>query len=250
MWDKLFEELNNDFTKVIATRDFIKVDKNLRNFKTISVSMSLPQNEVAGIKIDDDIILRTIFNEITQNIYKVILKEIAANSTNTFVDLRNDSPWKGLEKLCSSILGEDYKYCVTNPRLASEISDSAGFQFSDLQNRSTNGSFVYLTGKLGGKDVYVDPYIRYNDYKIFLFDEISLNVENFTSTIVNEATFIPKLLVKFDYCLSVSPGKTINVIDEVNSGALLELKAEHREQQIDKILCDSVHKNALNEKES
>ena len=54
MWDKLFEGLNKDFTKVIATRDFIKVDKNLRNFKTISVSMSLPQNEVAGIKIDND----------------------------------------------------------------------------------------------------------------------------------------------------------------------------------------------------
>ena len=83
--------------------------------------------------------------------------------------------------------------------------------------------------------------MRYNDYKIFLFDEISLNVENFTSTIANEATFMPKLVIKYDYDFIVLPGKTINVIDEVNSGALLELKAEHREQQIDKI---------LNEKES
>lgn len=231
MWDKLFEELNKDFTKAIVTRDFIKVDKNLRNFKNISVSMSLPQNDVAGIKIDDDRILSIIFNEITQNIYKVILKEIAANNTNTFVDLRNDSPWKGLEKLCSSISREDYKSFVTNPRLASEISDSAGFHFSGLQNRSTNGSFVYLTGKLDSKDVYVDPYMRYNDYKIFLFDDVSLNVENFTAAIIAEETFTPKLVVKFDYCLSVSPGKTINVIDSVNSTALLELKAEYREQQ-------------------
>lgn len=71
MWDKIFEELNKDFTKHIVTRDFIRVDKNLRNFKTISVSMSLPQNEVMGIKIDDDRVLGTIFNEITQNIYKL-----------------------------------------------------------------------------------------------------------------------------------------------------------------------------------
>ena len=243
MWDKLFEELNKDFTKVIATRDFIKVDKNLRNFKSISVSMSLPQNEVAGIKIDDDRMLGTIFNEITQNIYKIILREVAANTSNTFVDLRNEQRHGNLiEKLCTSIQVEDYKFCVTNSRLSSDISDSAGFHFSNLQNRSTNGSFVYLTGKLlGGKDVYVDPYMRYNDYKIFLFDEISLNVENFTAEIRHESTFIPRLVVKFDYCLSVSPGKTINVIDLVNSDALLELKAEHREQQIDKI---------LNEKES
>ena len=242
MWDKLFEELNKDFTKVIATRDFIKVDKNLRNFKTISTSISLPQNEVAGIKIDDDRILGTIFNEITQNIYKIILREVASNTTNTFIDLRNEEHrGKGLEKLCSSILREDYKYCVTNPRLASEISDSSGFHFSNLQNRSTNGSFVYLTGKLGSKDVYVDPYMRYNDYKMFLFDEISLNVENFSATITHETTFVPKLVIRYDYDFLVSPGKTINVIDLENSDALLELKAEHREQQIDKI---------LNEKES
>ena len=242
MWDKLFEELNKDFTKVIATRDFIKVDKNLRNFKTITVSMSLPQNEVAGIKIDDDRILGTIFNEITQNIYKIILREVATNTSNTFVDLRNEQRHgKVIEKLCTSIQVEDYRYCVTNPRLASDISDSAGFHFSNLQNRSTNGSFVYLTGKLGDKDVYVDPYMRYNDYKIFLFDEISLNVENFTAEIRHESTFIPRLIVKYDYDFLVSPGKTINVIDLVNTDALLELKAEHREQQIDKI---------LNEKES
>ena len=237
MWDKLFEELNKDFTKVITTRDFIKVDKNLRNFKSISVSMSLPQNEVAGIKIDDDRILGVIFNEITQSIYKNILKEVAANTSNTFVDLRNEQRHvKVIEKLCTSIQVEDYKYCVTNPRLASDISDSVGFHFSNLQNRSTNGSFVYLTGKLGGKDVYADPYMRYNDYKIFLFDEVSLNVENFTAEIAHEATFIPRLIVKYDYDLLVSSGKTINVIDIVNSDALLELKAEHREQQIDKIL--------------
>ena len=238
MWDKLFEELNKDFTKVIATRDFIKVDKNLRNFKGISVSMSLPQNEVAGIKIDDDRILSTIFNEITQNIYKVILRDIASNNTNTFVNLTNEERHERvIEKLCTSIQVEDYKYCVTNSRLASDISDSAGFHFSNLQNRSTNGSFVYLTGKLlGGKDVYVDPYMRYNDYKIFLFDEISLNVENFTVEIRHESTFIPRLVVKYDYDFLVSPGKTINVIDLVNSDALLELKATHREQQIDRIL--------------
>jgi hypothetical protein len=242
MWDKLFEELNKDFTKVIATRDFIKVDKNLRNFKSISVSMSLPQNEVAGIKIDDDRMLGTIFNEITQNIYKIILREVASNTSNTFVDLRNEqrdfnvSHVNLIEKLCTSIQVEDYK-----SRLSSDISDSAGFHFSNLQNRSTNGSFVYLTGKLGGKDVYVDPYMRYNDYKIFLFDEISLNVENFTAEIRHESTFITRLIVKYDYDFLVSPGKTINVIDLVNSDALLVLKAEHREQQIDKI---------LNEKES
>jgi hypothetical protein len=242
MWDKLFEELNRDFTKVIATRDFIKVDKNLRNFKTISVSMSLPQNEVVSIKIDDDRILGTIFNEITQNIYKVILREVANNSTNTFVDLRNEEHrGKMIDKLSGSVQREDYKYCVTNPRLASDMSDSAGFYFSNLQNRSTNGSFVYLTGKLGSKDVYVDPYMRYNDYKVFLFDEISLNVEKFSATIISEATFTPKLVIKFDYDFLVSSGKTINVIDLENQEALLELKAEHREQQIDKI---------LNEKES
>lgn len=242
MWDKLFEELNKDFTKVIATRDFIKIDKNLRNFKTISVSMSLPQNEVVSIKIDDDRILGTIFNEITQNIYKVILREVANNSTNTFVDLRNEEHrGKMIDKLSGSVQREDYKYCVTTGRLASDMSDSVGFHFSNLQNRSTNGSFVYLTGKLGSKDIYVDPYMRWNDYKIFLFDDVSLNVENFTSVIISEATFTPKLVIKFDYDFLVSSGKTINVIDLENQEALLELKAEHREQQIDKI---------LNEKES
>jgi hypothetical protein len=83
--------------------------------------------------------------------------------------------------------------------------------------------------------------MRYNDYKMFLFDDISLNVENFSATIANEATFMPKLVIRYDYDFLVSPGKTINVIDLENQEALLELKAEHREQQIDKI---------LNEKES
>lgn len=239
MWDKLFEELNKDFTKVITTRDFIKVDKNLRNFKSISVSMSLPQNEVAGIKIDDDRILGTIFNEITQNIYKIILREVASNTTNTFIDLRNEEH-RGSDKLSGSVQREDYKYCVTNTRLGSDISDCTGFHFGNLQNRSTNGSFVYLTGKLTSKDVYVDPYMRYNDYKMFLFDDISLNVENFSATIKHDATFIPRLIVKYDYDFLVSPGKTINVIDLENQEALLELKAEHREQQIDKILKEDL----------
>jgi hypothetical protein len=35
-------------------------------------------------------------------------------------------------------------------------------------------------------------------------------------------------------------GKTINVIDLENQEALLELKAEHREQQIDKILKEDL----------
>lgn len=125
--------------------------------------------------------------------------------------------------------------------MTSLISDAPGFHFSSLQNKSTNGSFVYLTGKLADKDIYVDPYMRYNDYKIYLFDDVSLNIEKFTAAIVSEATFTPRLVVKFDYDFLVSPSKTINVIDLENQEALLELKAEHREQQIDKI---------LNEKES
>lgn len=240
MWNKLFEELNNDFSNGIILRDFIKVDKNLKNFKTISISMSLPQQ---GIKIDDNIILSTILKEINQNIYKSIIREIISNNTNntnnTFVDLRNEgNPRNIINKLSQSIQIENYKYCVTNTRLASDLADSADFYFSGLQNNKsvTSSSFVYLTGKLGFKDIYADPYMRYNDYKIFLFDDISLNVENFTTAIISEATFTPKLVVKFDYCLSVSPVKTINIIDSVNSDALLELKAEHREQQIDKIL--------------
>jgi len=241
MWDKLFEELNKDFTKGISIRDFIEVDKSLKNFRTVSTAMSLPQTEVMNIKIDDDRILNMIFGEINQTIYKSIFKEISNNTTNTFIDLRNESNHPGtIDKLCGSILREDYKYVVTTGRLAVDISDNPVFQTSNLKDVATNGAFVYLTGKLNNKDIYVDPFMRWNDYKIFLFDKVSLNIENFTAAIVSEATFTPKLVVRFDIDFLVTPSKTINVIDSVNSDALLELKAEHREQQIDKILKEDL----------
>ena len=62
------------------------------------------------------------------------------------------------------------QYIVTNGNLASVIQDIAGYTLNPVvggSNLNTNGQ-LYPVGKVGNMTLYVDPYMRWDDNRIFL----------------------------------------------------------------------------------
>ena len=63
-------------------------------------------------------------------------------------------------------------------------------------------------GKIGNCSIYVDPYMKYNDNRILLFDNavnISYNKHLIKSIdFVSEATFAPRMLLKLKYKIELS----------------------------------------------
>lgn len=105
------------------------------------------------------------------------------------------------------------QYAITNSNLAAVLQDTANYELSKVPggaNLNTNGQ-LYPVGKIGSMTLYVDPYMSYNDYRIFLgrknkADEPGLLFLPYlmaqSISLISEATFAPRMLIRSRYAVA------------------------------------------------
>lgn len=210
------------------SEDFLIFDSNVKSNKdTFSISVQFsPEYE--------DHLINQIKSEIKRNFYKQIFKSMTSN--NHFIDLRGLKFTDAHNKTSSVLNNFNFKNLVTNMRICSELQDSASFHFSKMKTNRTHD--IYEIGKYLNFEAYCDPYIKYVEEVIYLFDDVRFNVEGFKYEIVNEMTFTtgPKLKITYDFYYETPNSDIVYLFDDEFQKSLSILISQMRDEKIDQLL--------------
>jgi hypothetical protein len=227
----LYLEIKNIFQN-IKLNDVIVLDKSVNtNFNKYSTSV-----QIVG---DDFLIIKDhIEKDISQTISRKCIKNIIDNSRCEYLNLTKypnhvELDRQATDELIQYIIDSGYKKCVLSSMLAACIQDNALFNFK-IQTL-INGADIYHIGSISNVELYVDPYMRYDDNTIILLNEIRLNIEFVDSRLSNEATFHPRIVIDFNM-FSDSDSLVCYVLENKGSPTYLKYISSLRDEKIDNIL--------------
>lgn len=241
MYDDIKELIEKNKDNFIELRPFVNINKSLYNLEKIKFPFSAP---VTSLVDPGEIILNLIRSEFNQMIYKKILDSLFDTKDSYFLDLRNFNGDKSriiINTINDNFSNYGFKNIITNGSLASEIKDSSSFSQSfNTANVINSSGIVYMTGSLMGRDSYVDPFMRYDDTRICLFNNVDLNINNVELyNISHEATFAHKMVFEVELSYQVKESKVIYVIESENSEVYNKYRQNLREEKINEILDGS-----------
>jgi len=120
------------------------------------------------------------------------------------------------------------QFAVTNGGLAAALMDIAGYTINPTKSKINGSGQLYPVGQIGDIQIYVDPYMKYNDNKIVIGRKNNPDQPGIifvpylmaqSISIISEATFAPRLLLRSRYAIAEVgwyPQKqfmTISVVD-------------------------------------
>ena len=123
------------------------------------------------------------------------------------------------------------QFAVTNGGLAAALMDIAGYTINPTKSKINGSGQLYPVGQIGDIQIYVDPYMKYNDNRIVIGrknnpDQPGLIFVPYlmaqSISLISEATFAPRMLLRSRYAVSEVgwyPQKqfmTISVVDTQN----------------------------------
>jgi hypothetical protein len=243
--NNIVDLFNNNPKEFIDTQRWMVENKNLTNFETRKFSVPVLTSEMKSeyLKIDmEPHLINVIKNEINQDINKLFTKRLFTTNKFDYLDLRPDgSLMTGrthLENLVKMILINDYKNLITTGLISSELQDSVAFMpYMTTHDLKTSG-LPECYGKLSGRvEVYNDPYMRYDDGRICLFNEVEFNIGEMKAYETTQiGSLAPKIVIEYNVDYNVGDSKLIFVIENENSESYKQYKSLQRGIKIDNIL--------------
>ena len=103
------------------------------------------------------------------------------------------------------------QYAVTNGALAASLMDVAGYTVNPVKSKLNGSGQLYPVGQIGDIQVYVDPYMKYNDNRILLGRKNNPDQPGIlfvpylmaqSITLMSEATFAPRMLLRSRYAVA------------------------------------------------
>ena len=243
--NNIVELFNSKSREFISKQRWMIENKNLNNFETRKLSVpvitSELRNEYLNINIEAHLV-NAIKSEISNDIIRKLTKDLFSTHKFDYLDLRPDGSLMNgrvyLEKLVNIILSNNFENLITTGLISSELQDSSAFSpYITTDNLKISG-VPLCYGKLGGKvDIYNDPYMKYDDGRICLFDKVQFNIGEMKAyETVQISSISPKIMIEYDIAYSVGDSKLIFVIENENSEAYKQHKSLQRDIKIDNIL--------------
>jgi hypothetical protein len=103
------------------------------------------------------------------------------------------------------------QFAVTNGGLGAALMDIAGYTINPVKSKINGAGQLYPVGTIGDIQIYVDPYMRYNDNRIVLGrknnpDQPGLIFVPYlmaqSISVISEATFAPRMLLRSRYAIA------------------------------------------------
>ena len=221
----------------IFTDSYIKKDISLNNFKRFEVGIS-NQFNIPGIDMDS-VINKLLYSEVESSIHKEIFNRITNADNFDYIDYmgKNIDDGELYKKIVDIILGSNYSLIMTNTHIGSIIQDSADFHHQkQFSNTALNtSSSPYIIGSVGYIKIFVNPYMKFTDNRLIMFNGSWLNLENLIKT-DNSASFNNQIKFNFEVDIKTSDSKVVFIIDSEKSEGYLQYKTLLREDKINKIL--------------
>jgi hypothetical protein len=103
------------------------------------------------------------------------------------------------------------QFAVTNGGLGAAFMDIAGYTINPTKSKINGSGQLYPVGQIGDIQIYVDPYMRYNDNRIVMGRKNNPDQPGIifvpylmaqSISIISEATFAPRMLLRSRYAVS------------------------------------------------
>ena len=232
---EIIDLLNSGEVELFEYNDYYKEDKSLNNFEFYKISIPSPISYPGILEIEVlNHFISQLRSDIRNHIDNKVTKEMSYSYEYEVLDLRKSGFRVGSE-LCNYIIREQgYKNLISNNRICANIQDGSNFVTLPFKNASFGTS--YIVGSVSDKNIYVDPIARYSDTKIFLFDDIKINIGDFRFSINNESTFNPRILIEIPISYSKIDSKLVYVRDDEKPDLPMEVISRIRDKKIDDLL--------------
>lgn len=239
--DLINQAIQTSFIK----HDWVNYNSNLTSFDKCSIVMSVPPI-ISDYGIDYNAkILSNLIDEMNSNIYRKITKKLFDTCNFEYINLKDISKAHindvGLKRIIDMISSIDLNNLIVNSNLGSLLQDSALFHFSpvSLDLKQYHTGVIYKIGSIYSKDIWIDPYMKFDENIICMFDKVDINLANLNISLTtppHNLSFNNRVLVSFDLDFNVGDSKLIFVIDDVSSTAFNHYKSLQRDIKIDDIL--------------
>lgn len=239
-------EDDNSYSGVIGP----KVSTKSIAVGTIEVSSALRRTEIEDIKANTgmDIVQKMesiLVNELSQTISKQIVSKIfemgdlnrasapIRSGVETIFDLntnyaatanqvQGETTHAVQRKLITKMVhASNYlategrvgpaQFAVTNGALAASLMDIAGYTINPTKSKINGTGQLYPVGQIGDIQVYVDPFMKYNDNRIVIGRKNDADQPGIifvpylmaqSISIISEATFAPRMLLRSRYAVA------------------------------------------------
>ena len=232
---EIIDLLNSGEVELFEYNDYYKEDKSLNNFEFYRISVSSPISYPGNLEIDLlNHFISNLRSEIRNHIDNKVTKEMSYSYEYEVLDLRKSGFRVGSD-LCNYIIREQgYKNLMSNSRICANIQDGSPFVTLPFKNASFGTS--YIVGSVSNKNIYVDPIARYSDTKMFLFDDIKVNIGDFKFSINSDYTFNPRILIDIPISYSKIDSKLVYLRDDEQPDLPMEVISRIRDKKIDDLL--------------
>ena len=228
-----------DKSKIINKLDFTNFSDNIN---TDSYKISIPYNyvQIDGIDTEQQII-NIVINEINTKIYNDIIKNLFKSDIYDVLDCRGKDLEMEFRDLFPSIINKvgDYKNIICSSLLGSLFSDLSQFiNGSIVSNKISTANYLYKVGNISGINLWVDPYMKYNDTRLVAFNEVGFKFESIKyQEIIDENSFAPRLISEVEYGHKINDSKVIYLITDQSGPEIYnEYKKIDRDIKINKLL--------------
>jgi len=181
-------------------------------------------------------LIKGLEGEFAAFLNKSIRNEYITANNNLFLNIDGLNDIEITNQLIYFFKYNHYTSCVTNAKILSEyIHNYRAFNFSTIPYIHNN-NYLDFCGSLFGIPIYVDSFLKHTDDKLYLTtDDIYYEIENAKFTLINEATFNPRILINFDYKILAN---NLFILNLVYKGSSMndEWIRINREDKIDTIL--------------
>jgi hypothetical protein len=224
--------------------------------ETLQLSVQVPMGNPFGNEEEyHGKFVSMIMNDLSQSVVKKIFQYVFENGKKSFIDLTNRFGNSQFEthstksrKVFSKIHFDiPHSYLVTGGRIASDyFMDLPTFMNLPFTGNVSNSSgLVYPVGSIQlqtKREVWVDPFMRWDDNYILCFDYIYVDFGGLSFNLQNDSRFSPHIVVSLDLKFEVI-NPVVFFIYEDNYVKYWDIqsivKQEDRDKKIDYILDES-----------
>lgn len=232
---EILDLINTRKVEIFDYSGFFKNNIYLRRFETKKISTNfpihLPSNEI-------DVWsqwINTIKEDFRRSIHSMSMKKIFDSENLSLLDYRGISDRDYPIDLVHEIAKRPYKNVLVSPKIATLIQDTTFFM--DMNKDRGSFSSCYRIGTIfSHKDIYVDPFLKWDDMRVCLFNDVFVNIEGVHAYITSDATFNPKIMMEFEFDFNCGPSEVLYLRDDEYPNLDPVLTTILRDRKIDGIL--------------
>lgn len=217
---------------------YVYVEKERVQFSTSYNNIEIPGLDTKSLIID------TIKSELNVKIYNKIIKDLFDTEVYDLFDFRGSDLEKEFINKIKDVFYKlnGYKNIVCSSYIASLISEINTYSYNYSYNKTSNQTFnhIYKTGNLFGLyDIWIDPYMKYNDTRICGFNEVYVDISDFKFKDFqnNFPSMDQKMITEINWSFDKHSSKVVYLLsDNSDSLVLSEYKKIERDIKLNKIL--------------